>query len=93
MNGDRTRKLLPWISTPLILAAFFGAWELYVRMTGVSDLVLPPPGRVAESLGQIVSDPETWEHARVTATETIAGFLIALVTGVAVGAVLGKVAW
>jgi NitT/TauT family transport system permease protein len=93
MNRERARKLLPWVSTPLILLLFFACWEMFVRISGVSELVLPRPGRVFEELRQVVADPVTWDHARVTATETIAGFLIALVTGVAVGVVLGKVPW
>jgi NitT/TauT family transport system permease protein len=93
MSRERSRKLLPWISTPLILAVFIAGWELYVRVSGVSDLVLPPPGQVVDSLRDLVADPATWDHTRVTVVETIVGFLIALVTGVAVGAVLGKVPW
>jgi NitT/TauT family transport system permease protein len=87
------RKLLPWVSTPLILLACFVAWDLFVRVYDISELVLPPPLTVAETLVEVVSDPETWEHAQVTAVETIAGFLIALVSGVIVGVVLGKVPW
>jgi NitT/TauT family transport system permease protein len=93
MNNDRVRKLLPWVSTPIILLAFFVAWEIFVRVFEVSPLVLPPPMAVLESLTEVVVDPVTWEHAGVTAAETVGGFLIALVTGVAVGVVLGKVAW
>ncbi|GAA5049352.1 NitT/TauT family transport system permease protein [Thermocatellispora tengchongensis] len=93
MSRERSRKLLPWVSTPLILVVFFALWELFVRVYDVSELVLPGPATVLESLVQVVTDPATWDHARVTATETIAGFLIALVSGVAVGVVLGKVPW
>ncbi|GLW09305.1 ABC transporter permease [Microtetraspora sp. NBRC 13810] len=93
MNRERSKRLLPWISTPLILIAFFVAWDLFVRINDVSELVLPPPLTVFESLVEVVTEASTWEHALVTATETIGGFLIALVSGVAVGVVLGKVAW
>ncbi|MCG5219293.1 ABC transporter permease [Streptosporangium sp. KLBMP 9127] len=93
MSKERSKKLLPWISTPLILLVFFLAWDLFVRVYEVSELVLPPPLTVFESLAEVVADPVTWDHARVTAIETIGGFLIALVCGVAAGVVLGKVAW
>jgi NitT/TauT family transport system permease protein len=88
-----SRKLLPWLSTPLILVAFFVAWDVFVRVFDISELVLPPPLTVLQSLAEVVQDPETWEHAQVTATETVSGFLIAVVCGVAVGVVLGKVPW
>ena len=87
------RNVLPWVSTPLILLACFVAWDLFVRVYDISELVLPPPLTVGATLLEVVADPETWEHARVTAVETIAGFLIAVVTGVIVGVVLGKVPW
>ncbi|WP_395110770.1 ABC transporter permease [Actinomadura sp. SCN-SB] len=93
MSGNRSRKLLPWLSTPLILLVFFACWDLLVRVFGISDLVLPPPMQVFDTLKDVVTDGSTWDHAQVTATETIAGFLIALVAGVAIGVVLGKVPW
>jgi NitT/TauT family transport system permease protein len=93
MSKERSMRLLPWLSTSLILLAFFVAWDLFVRIYDVSELVLPPPTAVFESLQDVVKDPVTWRHAQVTAIETIGGFLIAVVCGVAVGVVLGKVPW
>jgi NitT/TauT family transport system permease protein len=87
------RKLLPWVTTPLVLVAFFLLWDLFVRVYDISELVLPPPMTVFDSLVEVVGDPRTWEHAQVTMTETVGGFLIALVSGVAVGVLLGKVPW
>ncbi|WP_199435563.1 ABC transporter permease [Qaidamihabitans albus] len=93
MSRHRAMRLLPWISTPLLLAAFFLLWDTFVRVYDISELVLPPPATVFDSLADVVTTPETWQHARVTATETISGFLIALGCGIAVGVVLGKVPW
>jgi NitT/TauT family transport system permease protein len=88
-----SRKLLPWLATPLVLAIFFVAWDVFVRVYDISELVLPPPTTVFASLVDLVGDPATWDHAEVTATETIGGFLIALGSGVLVGVLLGKVPW
>ncbi|PXY19526.1 ABC transporter permease [Prauserella muralis] len=93
MSRDKFEKWLPWLSTPLILALFFLLWDTFVRVNNMSELVLPRPATVLTSLGEIVRSPDTWQHARVTATETIGGFLIALGCGITVGAVLGKVRW
>jgi len=93
LSKKRATKLLPWLITPLILLAFFVAWDLFVRINGISDVVLPPPLTVLDSLIEVVEDAETWDHAGITAVETIGGFLIALVTGVVAGVILGKVAW
>jgi NitT/TauT family transport system permease protein len=93
MSRERFGKWLPWVSTPLILVAFLVLWDVFVRVSGLSELVLPRPLTVLSSLGDLVLSQDTWMHARITAFETIGGVLIALVCGVAVGAVLGKVRW
>ncbi|MCC5578434.1 MULTISPECIES: ABC transporter permease [Microtetraspora] len=93
MTRGRSMRLLPWITTPLLLIAFFVAWDVFVRAFDVNELVLPRPGAVFESLGTVVRDPVTWDHARVTVLETTTGFLAALVFGVVAGVVLGKVPW
>jgi NitT/TauT family transport system permease protein len=93
VSRDRSRKLLPWISTPVILIVAFIAWDVFVRVSDVPDVVLPPPVSVFESLGTVLTTGETWQHAYITAAETVGGFLIALVVGVTAGVILGKVAW
>jgi NitT/TauT family transport system permease protein len=90
---EKVMKALPWVSTPVLVLIIWGLWEGIIVVTGVSQFVLPRPSEAFGSLVELVQDPATWHHARVTATEAIAGFLIAVVTGVVVGAVLGRVVW
>jgi NitT/TauT family transport system permease protein len=94
MDREKLLKLLPWISTPLLLVAIVGSWKLATSFFGISRFVLPPPEDVAATLAELVRDPEVWlVHARITLTETVTGFAIALLSGVVVGAVLGRVLW
>jgi NitT/TauT family transport system permease protein len=94
MDRDKLLKLLPWVSTPLLLVAFVAVWKLCTVVFEISRFVLPPPEDVAVALAELVRDPQVWlVHARVTVTETVVGFVIALVTGVIAGAVLGRVFW
>jgi NitT/TauT family transport system permease protein len=93
VSRDRSRKLLPWISTPIILVLAFIAWDVFVRVSGISDAVVPPPQKVLSELVTVLGTAETWEHAWITTSETLGGFLIALVVGVVAGVVLGKVPW
>lgn len=94
MDRERLLKLLPWISTPVLLALILGIWKLGTTAFGVSRFVLPPPEEVATTLVALVQQPDVWlVHTRMTVTETVVGFLIALVSGVFVGAVLGRVLW
>jgi NitT/TauT family transport system permease protein len=93
--GDRERlnKLLPWISSPILLALFLGGWQFAVSVVGVSEFILPTPAQTAEALVTMLSDGSQWLHIRVTLLEVLIGFAIALVVGTALGAILGRMQW
>jgi NitT/TauT family transport system permease protein len=94
MDRDKLMKLLPWISTPVLLVLILGFWKLSTVVFGVSRFVLPPPEDVGVTLLELMGDPTVWlVHARVTMVETVVGFGFALVTGVVAGAVLGRIFW
>lgn len=94
MDRESLLRWLPWISTPVLLIAIIGGWKLATVVFGISRFVLPPPEDVAVTLAELARDPEIWlVHARVTLAETVSGFLIALISGVVAGAVLGRVFW
>ena len=94
MSRDKLLKLLPWISTPLLLIVIVAIWKLSTTVFDISRFVLPPPEDVARTLLELMRQPEAWlVHARITLVETVVGFGFALVTGVFVGAVLGRIFW
>lgn len=94
MDRDKLQRLLPWISTPLLLLAIVAGWKLYTSVSGISEFVIPTPEAAWRSLVALVRDPETWTvHVWITLLETLVGFVIAVVSGVAVGAVLGRIYW
>jgi NitT/TauT family transport system permease protein len=94
MDRDKRLKLLPWISTPLLLILLVGIWKLCTAVFEISRFVLPPPEDVAAQLIELVRQPDIWlVHVRATIAETLAGFAVALVTGILVGAALGRVLW
>lgn len=86
-------KYLPWISSPVLLAIFLGAWQFMVSVVGVSRFTLPAPADVAESLLELLSGGEIWGHLQTTLTEVLAGFAVAIVLGTAVGSILGRIVW
>jgi NitT/TauT family transport system permease protein len=86
-------KLLPWIVTPSLVVAIVAIWHVVVTVRDINPLIFPPPGDVGEALVGLLGEQGMWSAARVTVTEVIAGFLIAVLSGLVVGVVLGKVPW
>jgi NitT/TauT family transport system permease protein len=88
-----TGRLLPWISTPLLLVLAVIVWKLVISVFDVSEFVLPQPEEVLGGIRDLVQMNGFWDHVRTTLTETLVGFLIALVLGVTMGWMLGRVLW
>ncbi|GAA4415969.1 ABC transporter permease [Georgenia halophila] len=86
-------RILPWIVTPLLVVGIIIIWQVVVTTRDVNPLIFPPPLAVGEALVELVRDPATWTAARVTVTEVVVGFLLAVFSGLVVGVVLGKLPW
>lgn len=86
-------RLLPWISTPILLVGVVAAWKLVIVVFDISPYVLPQPEEVLGGMVDVVQTKDFTTHVRITLTETLVGFFIALASGVAMGAVLGRVLW
>lgn len=69
-----TRLVRP-LPALLALAAFLGAWELYVDLGGVDPLVLPPPHAVASALFH--DRGLLWSNLKTTAGEILVGIAVA----------------
>lgn len=93
MNWKQLGKRATWITTPLLFVALIVAWDAYVVGFKVSPLILPAPDQVWTALVRLLRDARTLGHAWTTLSETLAGFGIAIVVGIALGALLGKIAW
>jgi ABC-type nitrate/sulfonate/bicarbonate transport system permease component len=72
------RTRLPSI---VLVALLLVGWEAYVRMAGVSPVVLPGPVRILASLWEFRAD--ALRHAIPTLIETVLGFLLAVVIAIA----------
>jgi NitT/TauT family transport system permease protein/putative hydroxymethylpyrimidine transport system permease protein len=77
---------MKWAAPLAIVAALIGGWELFARLGGVENYLLPAPSEVARAL---VEDrrlllPDTW----VTAREVLLGFALAIAAGLAIAVAL-----
>ncbi|WP_084767103.1 ABC transporter permease [Leucobacter komagatae] len=77
---------MPWIAPVLTLVALVIVWEVGVRSSGVPRFLLPAPSAVAQSM------VENWDllmrHAGVTLLETLIGFALSVVVGIALAIVM-----
>ena len=74
------------IAPLLVLAAFFGVWELYARLGPLDPFVLPAPSEVAQALAD--DRALLWDNFGTTAAEILLGLAFAVVLGVAVALAL-----
>lgn len=75
-----------WISPVIAFCVLIGLWALFVRASGLSDLVVAGPLDVAKTLASELDLllSATW----VTATEALAGLLVACAFGALIGIIL-----
>jgi NitT/TauT family transport system permease protein len=65
-------------------------WEAGVRLFDVPDFILPAPSAIARSLMAGLTSGLLVRNFYVTAYETIAGFLLAAVIGIGLGAIVAQ---
>lgn len=74
-------------SIALILGVFV-VWEVACLVFGVSDLILPRPSQVVETLWRFA--PGIWPHAYQTLYSTLVGFSLGVSIGVVLGVLIGS---
>ncbi|GAB3632303.1 ABC transporter permease [Microbacterium sp. AGC85] len=93
MSRQKVMRVLPWVVTPVLVVAIVVIWQLVVSIGQVNPFLFPPPGAVGEKFMGLFVAPDIWSHTLTTLSEILIGFAIAVVTGVVVGVLLGKLPW
>lgn len=78
-----TRQPPRWLPPSLLAAALLLAWQLGVRVSGTPRWLLPAPSDVL--LAFITDWSILWPNALVTLSAVLAGFALALVSGIGFG--------
>ncbi|MHA1108334.1 MAG: ABC transporter permease [Alphaproteobacteria bacterium] len=78
------------IWTVSLLVVFLAGWEITCRLTGISELVLPAPSVVFETLWSGLVSGFLLPHIWLTATETLLGLATGCLIGFLCGIVLGE---
>jgi NitT/TauT family transport system permease protein/putative hydroxymethylpyrimidine transport system permease protein len=74
------------VSALILIAALVGAWELYVRLSGVDTIVVAAPSEVASSLWDDRS--LLWSNLLVTGREIVLGLLVAVIVALALAVIV-----
>lgn len=77
------------VFTIINFAVFFILWEVIARQGWVSRLLLPPFSEVITETIEMGENGTLWKHLSFSATNFTVGFLIAAVTGIPLGLLLG----
>jgi NitT/TauT family transport system permease protein len=87
-DGFKARYGIP-ILTILNFTTFFVLWELIARTGVVSRLLMPPFSEVITETIKLAESGQLWRHLSFSANNFWVGFLIATVTGIPMGLLLG----
>ena len=80
------RGLTSGIPAALSMVSAFLIWELYVRLSGISPLMLPAPSRVLEQI--VLNRALLWDNMLPTLKATCAGFALSLTVAFGLSVVL-----
>ncbi len=78
-----------WLAPLALIGVLLVAWEAYVRLAGVSPVVLPGPVRILTALWDYRADAV--RHTIPTLLETVIGFAIAVLLAIAAAAAMDRV--
>jgi ABC-type nitrate/sulfonate/bicarbonate transport system permease component len=78
-------RILPALSVVL----FVLAWEAMVWIREIPPIFLPAPSSIARYLWRMIADGSMEYHVLITFLRIMGGFLIAAVTGIALGVLMG----
>ena len=88
-NSRRGPQVFETILPALSVVIFLLAWEALVRWREIAPIFLPAPSSIAVYLWRMIADGSMEYHLGVTLLRIFAGFLIAAVSGVALGLLMG----
>ena len=88
---ERRKSALTFAASLVVLGL---AWESFARLSGVNQIILPPPSRILESLWFIITNLFSrvayWEDAWITLYEIILGFLVGSSAAIVVGSLVAE---
>jgi ABC-type nitrate/sulfonate/bicarbonate transport system permease component len=85
----RSTQILETTLPTLSVVIFLVMWELLVRWRGIAPIFLPAPSSIAVYLWRMIADGSMEYHLGVTLLRIFVGFLIAALSGITLGLLMG----
>jgi ABC-type nitrate/sulfonate/bicarbonate transport system permease component len=89
MGPNRSARMAEAALPALTIVLFVLAWEMLVRLRGIPPIYLPAPSSIAVYLWRMIADGTIAYHLGVTLLRIFAGFLLAALTGILLGVLMG----
>lgn len=80
------------ITIPVFFIVVVACWEVILRMEEVPTYIFPTPSKITEALGRILQQGRIGGHFWYTFSETMLGFSIGAVGGIAMGTFIAEFA-
>ena len=87
-RNTRGRRFWARTARVLIVVAFVGAWQAIGTHSPVERLTFSTPESVLTTLGRWTNDATFWRDLGITLTEAVLGYLMGVVSGVVLAAVV-----
>jgi sulfonate transport system permease protein len=82
------RRFWAWTARVLIVVAFVGVWQAIGTRSPVERLTFSTPESVLTTLGHWTNNATFWRDLGITLTEAVLGYLMGVVSGVVLAAVV-----
>ncbi|WP_182284960.1 ABC transporter permease [Comamonas testosteroni] len=82
---------LQWLERSACVLLFFGIWEFLPRAGLVNSAFLSPPSAVLAAIVQLAQSGQLGKHVAASLQRSLAGLILAVVAGVALGLLMGVV--
>lgn len=88
-NASNHKRLLYRLAPVIIPVAFIAFWEAAVRFSGDSNVLLPPPSRVFETLFELIRSGTLFDNIAASLFRVAAGYAVSVIVGVPIGLAMG----
>lgn len=72
------------------ITIFLIIWEIYVKISGIAEYIVPSPIKVLKKLFEIIIEGQIWEHFFATSIIIFIGYFIGVLLGIFFGYIIEK---